>query len=311
MAFTEVGQKNDQSPAKLEILKATYGAEEKTVDVTARIASLIENGKLNIRADTATLKVPDPAFNIVKQLSVEYKLNGKTVTQTIPENGKVQIEIAQPFTPEPSLRTDAQKQTVMSTSQNGDYFITFSDGSTKSVSVKDLPAPLTIDGSWKIVFPPLTEGKGEPVKTTFDKLVSWNDSTNDAIKYFSGTATYTKTFTLPKGYIANQRHLSLDLGSVKNIAEVTLNGKSLGILWKEPFQADLTGVVKEGQNNLTIKVTNLWPNRLIGDQKLKEKDRVTWASVSLYKATDPLLPSGLLGPVTIVPKAVVTLPKSK
>ena len=97
---------------------------------------------------------------------------------------------------------------------------------------------------------------------------------------------------------------------MKNIAEVTLNGKPLGILWKEPFQADVTGVVKEGENTLTIKVTNLWPNRLIGDQKLEEKDRLTWTSVSLYKATDPLLPSGLLGPVTIRPQVVVTLPES-
>jgi hypothetical protein len=311
VAVAEDGKKNDASLGKLEILKATYGAEGKTVDVTARVASLIENGKLNIRADTATLNVPDPARNIVKQFIVEYKLNGETVTKTIPENGEAQIEIAQPFIPQPSLRTDAQKQTVLSASQNGNYSITFSDGSTKSLSVKGLPAPLTLEGSWNLVFPPFAEGKGEPVKTDFDKLISWSDSTNDAIKYFSGTATYAKTFTLPAGYLAKQRHLTLDLGTVKNIAEVTLNGKPLGILWKEPFQVDVTEDAKEGKNNLTIKVTNLWPNRLIGDQKLEEKDRLTWTSVSLYKATDPLLPSGLLGPVTIRPQVVVTLPESK
>ena len=215
------------------------------------------------------------------------------------------------FTPETSLQTDAQMQTVMSTRRNGDYSVTWSDASTKSVSVKGLPAPLTLEGSWNLVFPPFTEGKGKPVQTTFDKLISWSDSTDDTIKYFSGTATYTKTFTLPAGYIAQQRQLILDLGSVKNIAEVTMNGKPLGILWKEPFQADVTEAVKEGGNTLTIKVTNLWPNRLIGDQKLDEKDRATWASVSLYKAADPLLPSGLLGPVTIRGKAVATLPESK
>jgi Glycosyl hydrolases family 2, sugar binding domain len=209
--------------------------------------------------------------------------------------------------PEASLRTDAQNQTVLSTAQNGDYAITWSDGSTKTVSVKGLPAPLTLDGSWNVEFPPFAAGKGEPVKTTFDKLTSWSDSSNDTIKYFSGTATYTKTFTLPAGYSANQRPLLLDLGSVKNIAEVTLNGKPLGILWKEPFQADVTASVRAGENTLTIQITNLWPNRLIGDQKLDLKDRLTWASVSSYKATDPLLPSGLLGPVTLRAKSAVTI----
>jgi hypothetical protein len=213
--------------------------------------------------------------------------------------------------PDASLRTDAQSQTVLSTTQNGDYTINWSNGSTSTVAVQGLPAPLTLEGGWNLVFPPFTEGKGKPVKTTFEQLNSWTESTNETIKYFSGTATYTKSFTLPKGYLDKNRRLALNLGTVKNLAEVTLNGKSLGILWKEPFQADITGVVKEGENTLRVEITNLWPNRLIGDQKLEEKDRQTWASVSLYKATDPLLPSGLLGPVTIHTRAVVTIPKSK
>jgi Glycosyl hydrolases family 2, sugar binding domain len=158
-----------------------------------------------------------------------------------------------------------------------------------------------------VEFPPFAAGKGASIKTTFDTLTSWSDSANDTIKYFSGTATYTKTFTLPAGYSAKERPLLLDLGTVKNLAEVTLNGKPLGILWKDPFQADVTAAVKPGENILTIQITNLWPNRLIGDQKLDTKDRLTWASVSLYKATDPLLPSGLLGPVTIRPKATITV----
>jgi hypothetical protein len=209
--------------------------------------------------------------------------------------------------PEASLRTDERNQTVLSTTQNGDFAISWSKGATSTVTVKDLPAPLTIEGAWNVEFPPFAEGKGAPVKATFDALTSWSDSTNDSIKYFSGTATYTKTFTLPADYMAKQRQLLLDLGTVKNIAEVTLNGKPLGILWKEPFQADVTAAARVGENTLTIQITNLWPNRLIGDQKLDAKDRLTWASVSLYKATDPLLPSGLLGPVTLRPKAVVTI----
>lgn len=208
------------------------------------------------------------------------------------------------FTPEATLLAGSGNRTVLSSSRNGSYSVAMSDGSTKTVAVSGLPEPLEIGGSWSVEFPPFAEGKGEPVKTTFDKLVSWSDSANDAIRHFSGTATYTKSFKLPGEYLAKNRRLTLDLGTVKNLAEVTLNGKELGILWKEPFQADVTGIAKKGENKLIIKVTNLWPNRLIGDQKLAEKDRLAWASVSLYKATDPLLPSGLLGPVRIIPEEV-------
>jgi hypothetical protein len=200
-----------------------------------------------------------------------------------------------------SLRNDAQNKTVLSTSRNGDYTVSLSDGSKQSVSVTSLPDPLILEGSWKLLFPPFTEGKGKPVETTFDRLISWSDSTVDSIKYFSGTATYTKNFTIPKGYRGKGMRLFLDLGSVKNLAEVSLNGKPLGVLWKEPFRVEITDALIKGENALSIKITNLWPNRLIGDQKLAEKDRLTWASVSQYKADSPLLPSGLLGPVKLIP----------
>jgi alpha-L-rhamnosidase len=213
--------------------------------------------------------------------------------------------------PEASLLTDAENETVMSAGQNGDYTITWSNGSTKTISVSGLPSPLKLEGPWDLVFPPIDEGKGKPVRATFDKLLSWSDSTDDAIKHFSGTAAYTKSFTLPKGYLPNKGQLILDLGCVKNLAEVSLNGKPLGVLWKEPFQVDIAGAAKQGENSLVIKVTNLWPNRLIGDQKLEEKDRATWSSFSAYKSADELLASGLLGPVMIRAKAVVTLPKFK
>lgn len=86
-----------------------------------------------------------------------------------------------------------------------------------------------------------------------------------------------------------------------------INGKSLGVLWKEPFRMDITEATKVGMNKLEIRVTNLWPNRMIGDQKLPENERITWASVQPYKADSPLLPSGLLGPVRVLPAEILTL----
>jgi len=92
--------------------------------------------------------------------------------------------------------------------------------------------------------------------------------------------------------------VQLNLGDVKDLAEVTLNGRQLGILWKHPFVADVTGALHRGKNQLEVKVTNVWPNRIIGD-KQPGAQRIAYSTFDPYKADSPLLPSGLLGPVTL------------
>ena len=103
----------------------------------------------------------------------------------------------------------------------------------------------------------------------------------------------------------------MDFGKVKEIAEVSLNGQDLGILWKPPFRVDATSALRPGLNKLEVKVTNLWPNRLIGDAGLPEDQRVTWTTYQPYHPNDPLLESGLLGPVRLVPVARVALSEPK
>ena len=188
--------------------------------------------------------------------------------------------------------------------KTGSYVATTTTGKTLKANVPALPEPLTAEGPWQIQFQPK---RGAPEKATFDRLISWPDSTDEGIKYFSGTATYRGDLAIPAGFLETGRHAWLDLGVVKNLAEVSINGKSLGILWKAPFRVDVTGAAIAGLNHLEIKVTNLWPNRLIGDQRLPKDQQITWASVSLYKADSKLLPSGLLGPVRLIPAQEVTL----
>jgi hypothetical protein len=185
---------------------------------------------------------------------------------------------------------------AMTVWQSGTYVFTTSKGKTLSAPVSGIPAPLELTGPWVIHFPP---NLGAPPDATFEELGSWTDSKIDGVKYFSGTATYTKEFTVPGDWLRPDTRLYLDLGVVRNLAEVSLNGRNLGILWKEPFHLEITSAVKPGVNRLEIKVTNLWPNRLIGDQKLPEAQRITWASFNPYKADSQLLPSGLLGPVIL------------
>jgi hypothetical protein len=120
------------------------------------------------------------------------------------------------------------------------------------------------------------------------------------VKYFSGTGTYTKTIQAPAEWFESGTKMGLDLGSVKNIAEVTVNGQSAGVLWTPPFQADVTNALKPGTNALEIKVTNLWPNRIIGDLQPDATKKYTWSNLNVLRADSPLLQSGLLGPVRVL-----------
>jgi len=155
----------------------------------------------------------------------------------------------------------------------------------------------TVAGPWTVSFPP---NWGAPPSITLDTLASWSDNSDAGVKYFSGTGTYTKTIDAPASWFGRGAHVWIDLGDVKNLAEVSVNGKSLGIVWHAPYRVDATTALKPGHNELTIKVTNAWVNRLIGDQQPDATKKYTFADVKPYKASSPLLASGLLGPVTVI-----------
>ncbi len=154
-----------------------------------------------------------------------------------------------------------------------------------------------VEGAWDVSFQP---NRGAPAQVALPSLKSWSESANAGVKYFSGTATYSKTVDAPPSWFVPGARLWLDLGDVKNMAEVTVNGESLGIVWKTPFRVDVTGALKPGANQLQVKVTNLWVNRLIGDQQPGVTKKYTYTTQAFYSANSPLLPSGLLGPVRIV-----------
>lgn len=155
-------------------------------------------------------------------------------------------------------------------------------------------APIEIVGPWEVRFPP---SLGAPPSWTLEKLTSWTSAPDDGVKYFSGTATYFKNFEVSVDALAQDRRVILDLGHVRNVAEVTLNGRSLGILWKPPFQADATGVIRSGRNQLEIEVINTWANRLVGDARLPRAERITLVAQRL--PVHGPLESGLLGPVLL------------
>jgi hypothetical protein len=215
--------------------------------------------------------------------------------------------------------------------ENGNYTLRSRNGKTLSFSISDIDKPLEIKGPWQLTLPP---NLGAPSAVTLPDLISLHTHGIDGVRYFSGTATYTKKFLFSTKASVNKRYF-LDLGRVEVIAEVKLNEKDFGILWKRPYQIDVTSALKDGLNDLVIKVTNLWPNRLIGDEQLPDPDkfapggnasglegltggyieqlpdwyirngqkpnngRVCFSTWKHYLKTSPLLESGLIGPVTI------------
>ena len=202
--------------------------------------------------------------------------------------------------------------------QSGEYEFTLSDG--KSVrSIVTLPEPIRIDHAWELSFP---QGWGAPEKVDWPELISWTEHSEEGIKYFSGTATYRTKFTVPPESIQSDGRVFLNLGQVDVIATVKVNGHSFGTLWMLPFEVDVTAALTSGDNDLEIDVTNLWPNRMIGDEQypadtsgnlmitawpswLTEKTprpeprRMTFTALRAWEKDEPLLSSGLLGPVTI------------
>ncbi|MGB8353709.1 MAG: glycosyl hydrolase, partial [Chthoniobacteraceae bacterium] len=178
----------------------------------------------------------------------------------------------------------------------GIYTATFASGKKWRCDVSGVAPARELPGPWMLRFPPKW---GAPGQVTLEKLISWTDDPDDGVKHFSGTATYTGQFQVNDGELSPGKVLRLNLGEVKNLAELTVNGKNLGVLWKPPFMVDLTGIARVGTNTLEVKVTNLWPNRMIGDQKLPPEQRYTWSTNEPYQADSPLLKSGLIGPVTL------------
>jgi len=182
----------------------------------------------------------------------------------------------------------------------GSVFVVFRETPTSGEFLSPAPlqaeaaASLNVPGPWTLRFP---SGWGAPGSVVWEALTDWTRSEDPGIRFFSGTASYSAEFEAAKEFLEERRGFLLNLGGVKEVAEVILNGRHLGILWKEPFEIDVSRALRPGRNTLEIKITNLWHNRLMGDLLNPEAKPYTRTNITL-KAQDPI-PSGLFGPVAI------------
>lgn len=239
-----------------------------------------------------------------------------------------QFAMAMPKLDEPpAMEMVASAGGAMLAWQNGDYVLKNNQNTSTAVTISNVAAPVEISGAWTVNFPP---NLGAPPSISLEKLISLTEHANPGVKNFSGTATYVKKVSVPADATANGKRLFLDLGRVQVIAQVMINGKDLGYLWMPPFRLDVTDAVHAGENDLEIRVTDLWTNRLIGDEALPPDNqyntvargstapvnaittlpdwyikglpkppsaRVTFTTWHHWTADAPLVDSGLIGPV--------------
>ncbi len=308
-----------------KVLKARYGILDdprRTRDVRDRVQRIIDAGETGFVV-ARMADGDDPAFLVVKTLELELTLDGHTVQLsghdpdslqlapvTAPSSSPVTIQRGSDGVTRITSRDPGQFQWVRASGESGNVTASAAGTTTETV----------IPGPWTLRFKP---AHAEARSQALAELASWSTSTDPALRYHAGTATYSRTLVIPPDTTAGRRHLVLDLGRVEVMARVTLNGRRLTTLWKAPYRVDLGRAARVGENQLEIEVVNLWPNRLVGDEQLPEDSernpdgtlkqwppwlnagqpspsgRSTFVSWRLWKKSDALLPSGLIGPVTL------------
>ncbi len=271
-----------------EVLKKLQVAED--LVITGNQAKILYVHRKTANADIYWLNNRSENVN---EASISFRVSGKVPELWNPQTGKIekvsyQIKNGRTIIP---LRFESWDAFFIVFGQKTSV-LAYSKSVLQEKTIAEITSPWQVDFQAK---------RGAPAQATFSQLNSWHENADPGIKYFSGAATYQNTFnitTLKKG-----GKYELDLGEVKELAEVTLNGKSLGVIWKKPFVIDISNAIQGGNNTLEIKVVNPWVNRLIGDAQ-PGAQKITFTTMPFYQANAPLMPAGLLGPVRIVEKTI-------
>ncbi len=244
------------------------------------------------RLSDGDLYYVDNRSNREEKLDVTFRVHGRQAEIWHAETGKS----------EAAAYTIVKDQTTVPLDLEawGAVFVVFRQPATSKTHVlpeAEVKELARIAGPWKLE---LQQGRGAPPSVELPTLQSWSENADSRIRYFSGRGTYAKTILANPDWFQPGRETWIDLGDVKNLATVKVNGKELGTVWHAPYRINATGALKAGSNEVTITVTNAWVNRMIGDQQPDATAKYTFTIIHPYRATSPLLPSGLLGPVTIL-----------
>ncbi len=311
-----------QMQPQIEILSAIYGKPgepEHMRDARADVQKLVDNGEISFPVTRIAAIGGDPDLNVVKTLEIHYRIDGKEQHASLHDGDVVDFSIHEELPPV-TVEATPDGTLQLCATKSGEYSCPLASGGNATVIIPDVPEPLDISGPWTVSFP---DGWGAPGQIQLETLASLHLHSDDGVRHFSGTAMYRCTFDVPAELLAADHRFELDLGDVAVMADATLNGQRLGILWKSPFTLDVTSALRAGQNTLDIAVANLWINRLIGDQQLppdadrnangtlkswpqwlldgkpSPTGRFAFTTWELWHKDAPLVDSGLIGPVQL------------
>ncbi len=226
-----------------------------------------------------------------------FRVRGKEAELWHPDTGEI----------EPAGYTSAGDQTIvpLRLEERELVFVVFRKAAapSRAARLENISKLTELAGPWEVSFPP---NLGAPARVQLPQLRSWTENTDEGVKYFSGTAAYTRTLEAPKSWFSPGAKLVLDLGMVRDLAEISVNGQAVDLLWKPPYRVDVSRMLRPGRNSLEIKVTNQWTNRLAGDRLAPAEKRVLAgagaAAGPMGGMNQALPPSGLIGPVTLISK---------
>jgi len=290
----------------ITIERAMYGVPgdaSRTRDVRAKVQALVDSGESVLHVGRLA-EGDDPAYGVVKTLVLDYRNRGQALRATGQDPDTITLTGSASGSPV-RVHRDAAGRLLLDAAEPGQYVLTTAAGRKLRAEVAPLPKPIAIAGPWQVSFDPRWGGPG---KVTFEALEDWSRRTESAIRYYSGRVTYRSTFQTPAAWIGTAgSRLTLDLGDVRNLATVRVNGRELTTLWLAPWQVDVTAAVKPGRNTIEIEVVNTWNNRLVGDAGLPAEKRLTFLTAQTVDSNAALLPAGLLGPVTLRASRTVRL----
>jgi hypothetical protein len=268
-------------------------AERIPPDVTIKGANDAKLAWIHRRTPDADLWFVANQQDRAERVSASFRVGGKAAELWDPATGAT--------TPATYVAAEGRTEVPLTLDPYGSTFVVFrrATTATQHTAAPETRTTLaTLSGPWMVSFEPGRGAPAEPVR--FDALASWTKSSDAGVKYFSGTATYTFDIDAPADAFRPGRRIELDLGAVKEIAEVRVNGQAIGdALWKPPYRADITEALTRGTNRIEVRVTNLWPNRMIGDLQPGVTQTYTFTDFRPFTKDSPLLESGLLGPVTL------------
>lgn len=277
----------------------------------------ILQGAANAPFKVSNALLGDPFPNKYKELHFKYRAGGREFEETLYEGAEYYWKGMEWETPPYISPAIFNGRPAAVFSANGSAGGTLSDGSKFSAKVENLPAPADLSSGWTAEFEKDLGAPGGKVR--FDRLEPWTDRPEPGIKYFSGTAKYEKSFKVPPEFFAQNRRIILSLGEVRETARVRVNGKDAGVLWKIPYEADVTEMLKAGENTVEVDVSNLWYNRLVGDDikspgrnpaqtpkwvlegkpRPDDGSRHTFTLCKGWDENSKPEPSGLIGPVKL------------